>query len=73
MQAFLKQAFLKHKEKRNKFQMEIITGYDTLVSMGKELKTCMSSHELGMELTMVVQANAGINDMSIWGVSLAAG
>ena len=67
------QAFLKHKEKRNKFQMEIITGYDTLVSMGKELKACMSSHELGMELTMVVQANAGINDMSIWGVSLAAG
>ena len=40
MQAFLKQAFLKHKEKRNKFQMEIITGYDTLVSMGKELKAC---------------------------------
>ena len=53
--------------------MEIITGYDTLVSMGKELKACMSSHELGMELTVVVQANAGINDMSIWGVSFAAG
>lgn len=85
------QAFLKNKEKMNKFQIEIITvvclgkhlkaggtalegqayefmtGYDTLVSMGEELKACMSSHDLGMELAVVVEANGGTNDMSIWG------
>ena len=29
---------------------EFITGYDTLVSMGEELKACVSFQELGMEL-----------------------
>ena len=86
-----KNAFLRHKEKMNKFQIEIITvvclgkrleaggtalegqayefitGYDTLVSMGEQLKACMYSQELGMELAVVVKANGGTNDMSIWG------
>ena len=41
--------------------------YDTAVSKGEELKTCMSSHDLGMELAVVVQVNGGTNDMSIPG------
>ena len=76
------QAFLKHKEKMKKFQIEIINvvclgkrlkaedlcwkdrhmnssrvRHFKLTSMGEDFKACMSSHELGMELTMVVQAN----------------
>jgi hypothetical protein len=38
----------------------------TLVSIGEELKACMSSHDLGMELAVVVQANGGTNYMSTW-------
>ena len=45
---------------------EFMTVYDTKVSMGEELKTCMSSYELGMELAVVVEGNGGTNDKSIW-------
>ena len=45
---------------------EFITGHDTIVSMGEQLKACMSSLELGMELGVVVEGNGGTNDMSMW-------
>jgi hypothetical protein len=84
-------AFLQHKDKLNKFKIELITvvcvgkhlkawgtdlegqtfefitAYETLVSMGQELKSCMSSEVLGNLLAAVVEENGGKNDLSVWG------
>ena len=46
---------------------EFITAYDTLASMGQELKSSMSSEVLGNLLAPVVEENGGKNDLSIWG------
>jgi hypothetical protein len=46
---------------------EFITVYDTLASMGQELKSCMSSEVLGNLLASVVEENGGNNDVSMWG------
>ena len=42
-----------------------MTVYDTIVSMGEELKTYMCSYELGMGLTVVVEGNGVTNGKSI--------
>ena len=42
---------------------EFITAYETLVSMGQELKSCMSSEVLGNLLAAVVEENGGKNDL----------
>ena len=84
-------AFLHHKDKLNKFKIELITVvcvgehlkaggtdlegqtfefitvYDTLASMGQELKSCMSSEVLGNLIVPVVEENGGKNDLSMWG------
>ena len=46
---------------------EFITAYDTLTSMGQELKSCMSSQVLGNHLAPVVEENWGKNNLSMWG------
>jgi hypothetical protein len=46
---------------------EFITAYDTLTSMGQELKSCMSSEVLGNLLASVVEEKGGKNDVSMWG------
>ena len=46
---------------------EFITAYDTLASMGQELKSSMSSEVLGNLLAPVVEENGGKHDLSIWG------
>ena len=46
---------------------EFITAFDTLSSMGQELKSCMSSRVLGNLLAHVVEENGGKNDLSLWG------
>ncbi len=46
---------------------EFITDYDTLTSMGQELKSSMSSEVLGNLIVPVVEENGGKNDLSIWG------
>jgi hypothetical protein len=34
--------------------------------MGEELKKCMSSYEVVMKFTVVVEGNGDTNDKSIW-------
>jgi hypothetical protein len=46
---------------------EFITTYDTLASMGQELKSCMSSEVLGNLLVPTVEVNGVKNDLSMWG------
>ena len=46
---------------------EFITAFDTLSSMGQDLKSCMSSQVLGNLLAPVVEENGGKNDLSLWG------
>ncbi len=46
---------------------EFITSFDTLSSMGQDLKSCMSSLVLGNLLAPVVEENGGKNDLSLWG------
>jgi hypothetical protein len=49
------------------YNSEFITSYDTLASMGQELKSCMSSLVLGNHLAPVVEENWGKNNLSMWG------
>jgi hypothetical protein len=46
---------------------EFITVYDTLASMGQELKSCMSSEVLGNLFDPTVEENGVKNDLSMWG------
>ncbi len=46
---------------------EFITTFDTLTSMGQDVKSCMSSLVLGNLLAPVVEENGGKNDLSMWG------
>jgi hypothetical protein len=46
---------------------EFITDFDTLSSMGQDLKSCMYSQVLGNLLAPVVEENGGKNDLSLWG------
>ena len=46
---------------------EFITVYDTLASMGQELKSCISSEVLGNLLVPTVEENGVKNDLSMWG------